>query len=379
MKRTPLTALFESWNADFLCELGVQLPLRVGGAGQEYEAARTGAILADGGDRAWIRAQGSQVQGFLQRLLTSDVKNLEPGRGQWSAMLDAKGHWVADLLLFRVPDEDDEPVILLDCPSCRVKTVLDCLETFHFGELLTWQEMDLARLLVAGPNAAKVLSDENSFFMKEQAEEAPFDDQERASSLGEAFPLMVDFRIQFLEPGNWIVERPDRGLTCFEFVGSAESIQKVARNLHEKGVEPTGLVVLDILRVENHRPRWGEDFAEANTLPGTGEWHRASFTKGCYTGQEVVAKIDTYGAAPRQLCHLSFGNFDKPLSGSELRTQDNKVVGVVTSWVWSPILDSAIGLGIVKRRALEVGENLLATSGSEEVMITATPSDKVRE
>lgn len=370
MKRTPLSDLFESWTSDFLCENGVHLPLRFAGAGTEYEAARTGAILAEGGDRGLIRTAGADIVDYLQRMLSSDVSKLQPGDGQWSAMLDPKGHWIADLLLYRLEDEDGAPVIFIDLPACRVDVVLEKLETFHFGEQTTWRAIDCARLLVAGPKAGQMVG--------ELYPDAALPASATAKCGLEAFPLPLEFGSEAVPGDLRLVERPDRGLPCLEINGGAEQVRELALKLLDGGATPTGFVVLDILRVENRRPRWGSDFAEANTLPGSGEWHRASFTKGCYTGQEVVAKIDTYGAAPRQLCHLDFDGPPKPLSGLDLHDSNKKVVGVVTSWVWSPVRDQGLGLGIIKRRAIEAEEVLHVTSDAEEVMTRYQPPVKVR-
>jgi aminomethyltransferase len=370
MKRTPLSELFESWTEDFLCENGIHLPLRFGGASAEYEAARTGAILAEGGDRGLIRTAGADIVDYLQRMLSSDVSTLQSGQGQWSAMLDPKGHWVADLLLFRLEDADDAPVIFIDSPACRVDAVIQRLETFHFGEQATWRTIDCARLMVAGPQAGKLVD--------ELFPNATLPASATAKCGLDAFPLPLEFGSEVVDGDLRLVERPDRGLPCLEINGDGTKVKELALKLLEAGATPAGFVVLDILRVENRRPRWGTDFSEANTLPGSGEWHRASFTKGCYTGQEVVAKIDTYGAAPRQLCHLDFDGPPKPLTGLDLHDSEQKVVGVVTSWVWSPVRDQGLGLGIVKRRALESEEVLRVTSDTEEVMTRIQPPVKVR-
>ncbi|MBC8407058.1 MAG: aminomethyl transferase family protein [Planctomycetes bacterium] len=370
MKRTHLTDLFESWTDDFLCENGIRLPMRFSGASTEYEAARTGVILAEGGDRGLIRTGGADIVDYLQRLLSSDLKKLQPGQGQWSAMLDQKGYWVADLVLYRLEDQNAAPVIFLDCPASRVDAVLERLETFHFGENATWRAVECARLIVAGPHAARQLAD---LFPAARL----FGPAIEKCGL-QSFPLPIEFGSEALPDDLRLVERPDRGLPCFEINGSAEIVRQYAEKLLSAGAVPAGFVVLEILRVESHRPRWGNDFSESSTLPGSGEWQRACFTKGCYTGQEVVAKIDTYGAAPRQLCHLSFKGPAKPLIGKELHDAEQNSVGVVTSWVWSPVRDQAVGLGIIKRRAVDAKQPLRVTSDAEEVMTTFEPPAKVR-
>lgn len=343
---TPLHAPFASWGAQFLHVDGLDLPLRVQGAGIEYQAARENLALADGGDRGLVQIEGGDVLDFLQRMLSSDLRRLETGHGQWSALLDGKGHWITDLLLYRIDDGADGPRILMDCPQSRVDVLLQRIEMMHFGEQLSWKPLSGARLMLLGPQAGA-----EDFAVKP------------ASEFG---------------ADAWWLHRPDRGVPCRELVAAPEAVREFASILHERGGLPTGWVVLDILRVEAGIPRWGTDFDGESILPETGEWQRASLAKGCYAGQEVVAKVDTYGQAPRQLGLLDFGAHQEPLAGAEILDLDGKAVGKVTSWVWSPLRDRAIGLGIVKRRVLQSESvELLADSGQERVRLTWSRPVKV--
>lgn len=347
--RTPLHDLFQSWGAEFLCEDGLERPLRLDGVGAEYEAARTGTALADGGDRAWLLIEGEDAVDFLQRTLSSDVSLPEEGRGQWSAMLDGKGHWIADLLLFRLPGA--EPRFGLDLPSARRDFFLQRLEMLHFGEDLRWEASEWGRLLLIGPGAEAALA-------------------------GLGLPVPAEFAA--LETADaTVLQRPDRGERCFEILAAAETAIQSARTLQDAGAVPSGLVMLDILRVEDFMPRWGDDFGSDDTLPSSNEWRRASLTKGCYAGQEVVAKINTYGEAPRQLCRLRFDGEPQPLRGAELRDPEGKVLGRVTSWVWSPREECAVGLGILRRRAARNGLELEAALGDARVRTVVEVPEKV--
>jgi glycine cleavage system T protein (aminomethyltransferase) len=353
-KNTPLHDLFQHWQADFFCHAGVHLPLRVSGAGTEYEAAQTGAILADGGDRTWICMAGSDLLDFLQRILSSDVEKLEVGSGQWSAMLDGKGHWIADLLVFRLADQAEVAQVWIDCPTSRAETVVQQFDKYHFGEQLHWQIMEVAKLLIAGPNAKELL----------------------LPSVGGLTPAEPKFSIA-VTADCALIRRPDRGLACWEWSGPKARVVEVAKQLEKAGARPAGWVVLDILRVEAWIPLWGQDFDQASTLPETGEWQRASLSKGCYAGQEVVAKIHTYGQAPRQLCQLEFETGDKPLHGSALCNSNGNQMGLVTSWIWSPRLEKPIGLGVVRRRAIAQNEPLFAHLAQEVFTTTVRAPVKV--
>ncbi|MCH2101004.1 MAG: hypothetical protein MK209_03680 [Planctomycetes bacterium] len=341
---SPLKPLFQDFGAEFIKISGRELPLRVVGAGIEYQSARESLALADGSDRGLIRIQGADMIDFLQRTLSSDVSKLEVGGGQWSSLLDGKGRWISDLLLFRLPNVDGHPVILLDYPQDRASTLLQRIEMMHFGESLYFEELALARLLTLGPGS-------------------------------QALEFGVELA-ENLDEGCFWISRPDRGTLCRELIGPIDTVRANAEQLHADGAVPTGWVVLDILRVEAAQPRWGTDFDSESILPESGEWQRASLAKGCYAGQEVVAKVDTYGEAPRQLVCLDFGKNEEPLHGATLHDTESKAVGTVTSWVWSPMRNRAIGLGIVKRRALHDGSELHVFSGKEKLMISWIRPDK---
>jgi folate-binding protein YgfZ len=346
---TPLESTFRDWGADFLEMDHIRLPLRVAGAGPEYEAARTSIMLADGGDRSWIEMRGFDLVDFLQRILSSDISKLNVGGGQWSAMLDGKGHWIADLLLFRLDAPEGEMRIGLDMPTECCSNLLEKIEMYHFAEDIEWLTPEPTRLLLLGPKAIAMAQEVTGLqFAKPE---------DFASVRSENLTLLL---------------RPDRGVDCVEILGPEENITPLANQLREQGAVPGGWVALDILRVEAGRPRWGSDFDQHVTLPASNEWHRASITKGCYAGQEVVAKINTYGEAPRQLCVLQFEGPPRPLVGAEIHDEEGHKMGRVTSWVWSPQGDCAVGLGMLRRRIAVNGAEVQAIDPHDGTAVTAT-------
>lgn len=336
---TALHDFFENLGADFHDLHGALVPLRISGVEAEYQAAQEGVAIFDGGDRGWVEVRGPDAVAYLQRLLTSDVAAAENKKGQWSGLLDGKGYWLVELLLFRFQDADGNEVIGLDMPFFQKNILLDLLEKFHFGENVTWQSRDVARLLVMGPGAKSVLPNSSA---------------------------------------DLVLQRPDRGTFCFEVLTSATEAGTLAKSLLEKEAVAGGLVALDILRVEAGIPRYGTDFDETGILPESEEWRRASLSKGCYAGQEVIAKVNTYGEAPKRLCRLQFSGGTTPLAGFKIETADGKEVGKVTSWIWSPQKDAPIGLGTLKRRALREGAGeLFAVQEATRISLTAEVTEKV--
>ncbi|PCJ55772.1 MAG: hypothetical protein COA70_01465 [Planctomycetota bacterium] len=330
---TPLEELFQKRGASFRDIDGVRLPHQVKTDVEEMNAATEGLFLTDGGDRAWVELFGADAADFLQRILTSDVKLLEPGQGQWSAMLDGKGHWISDLLLYFLPTEDSIPRYGLDMPASRRDVVVQKLEMMHFSEDLKWEIPSVGRLLLLGINK----------------------DAERP-------PMTAD-----AAPDGWILQRPDRGADCMERIVAADGAEAVAKTMLKGGAKLGGWMTLEQLRIEGFQPRWGVDFDDSTTLPNSNEWHRSSITKGCYAGQEIIAKINTYGQAPRQLCHLEFADDETNLAGAELQNAEGKKMGSVTSWAWSwdDKVVGAVGMGVLRRKAAVEGEEVFAVVEGE--------------
>ncbi|KAA3608745.1 MAG: hypothetical protein DWQ01_11620 [Planctomycetota bacterium] len=360
MSSSALLSLFRQWGADFLEREAGPVPLRFPeGAGREYQAAKEAAILAYGGDRGWLELTGADTAGFLQRILSSDLNALEPGGGQWSAMLDGKAHWISDLLLYRFV-RDGQDLWGMDMPAERLNRMEQALDMFHFGEDLSWRQQPWERLLIGGPQAESKMA-QLGLPVPEPASGEP-----RAGGT---------FGTAAMEDGL-VLRRPDRGMVCFDILAAGEKLSAWAEQLRQEKTTAAGWVALDILRVEAFRPRYGTDFNDSSTLPESNEWQRASVSKGCYAGQEVVAKIHTYGEAPRQLCRLRFDGDPVPMQGAELLDSSNKVLGKVTSWVFSPIEDAPIGLGILRRKGAQEGFSMLAVQGEHRIPVRVSLPDK---
>ncbi|MFQ5747935.1 MAG: YgfZ/GcvT domain-containing protein [Planctomycetota bacterium] len=302
-------------------------------------------------DRGWVQLAGPDAPGFLQRILTSDVLGLAPGGGQWSALLDGKGKWVADLLVYRL-EGASAPVLGLDCPAERTTAVLKALDRYHFGEDLECSGGNSSRLLVMGPGAGPVLA--------------------RCGRKTPPGPFGICPEGELL-----ILARPDRGTPVLEWVGREEDWKPIQEALEQDpAAVPAGPEELEGVRIAAFRPRFGAEFDEGSILPESGEWQRVSFTKGCYAGQEVVAKVSAFGRAPRLLCRLFFEEGAVvSFTGAVLEDRAGNRAGRVTSWTLPQGSSRAVGLGIVRRASAEEGCRLLACRGDQraEVEIRLPP------
>ena len=128
---------------------------------------------------------------------------------------------------------------------------------------------------------------------------------------------------------------------------------------------PVGHAALEIVRIESGLARWGIDYDDSN-LPQESSIEGVDFEKGCYLGQEVIARLHYRGQAPKRVCRLELeglapgGNGE--LRGTEL-VLDDRAAGVVTSWVALVAGRPAVALGMIARRAWEPGTELAIEGG----------------
>ncbi|MYF95370.1 MAG: hypothetical protein F4210_07645 [Holophagales bacterium] len=126
----------------------------------------------------------------------------------------------------------------------------------------------------------------------------------------------------------------------------------MADDLAEAGLQRAGREATEALRIEHGHPLWGVDYDDANLPQETGIEDAVDYEKGCYLGQEIVARIHYRGQPARRMCRLVFEPGHSPSAGAEIEF-DGRTAGTVTSVSPSPRDDAAIGLALLPRRAVE--------------------------
>lgn len=332
-KATPLTSFFKEKNAQFIEVHGVLVPLRFKNVGEEYQAAREKTLVCEGGHRSLIRIKGKDVFDFLQRILSSDLRELENQPSQASAMLDQKGHFIAELDLHRMSSTDNSWDLIIDTPYSSEKKLIEKLNLYKFSEDVEWEVLNWARVRVIGNDIA-------------------------------------------CEKATYKVMRTDCGQLCTEyFFKEEDGVSSLIEIFREKEVMLGGWVAQDILRVESNISLFEADFNSDFTLPAANHWHRASLDKGCYAGQEVLARINTYGEAPKQLAPIRFNGDPSPMHNAKIYNLNGKEVGLVSSWVFSPIHDQPCAFGYLRKKAIHSGEKLLAKLGDVSRECYVAPQD----
>lgn len=302
----------------------------------DERAVREGAGLVDRSERGKLALTGADAKRFLQGQVTNDVERLEPGRGCYAAFLTSKGKMLGDL---RVLDAGDE--LLLDTERVALQALFTMIHRYKLGYDVELHRRTVERglLSLVGPGARAVLGD-------------------AAASLGAAEHDHVAAELDGI-PVRLVAT--DVGV---DLLVDGERTAAVAAALQARGARPVPEAVAETVRVERGRPRYGVDLDDTTIPQEAGLNERAvSFTKGCYVGQETVARLYYKGKPNR---HLRGLRLSAPVpSGTELLLGERRV-GRLGSSVVSPS-HGPIGLALVRREA-EPGATLTAGPATAEVV-----------
>ncbi len=317
---------------------------------QHYAALTERAGVVDFSDRTQLEITGNDRAQFLHNLCTNAVRDLRPGGGCETLVLNVKGHVIGHVLLFAT-----EKSHVLETTGGQAEKLMAHFDRYILREDVQIQDRsgEWGELLLAGQQAEAVLD-----------------------ALGVAVPQerLSHGQAQVAGSEVWVRRTDLTGPVDFLLAMPRESVDGVRKALIQAGASESGNEVAEAARIERGTPYFGRDISDEN-LPQEVDRDRVaiSFTKGCYLGQETVARIDALGHVNRLLRGVRFGGSEIPAAGTEL-TSEGKGVGRVTSTAWSPKLGAPLALAYVRRGQHEPGTKLESQVGPAEVV--ALPIEK---
>ena len=323
----------------------------------EVRAVRTACGVVDwcGGTRLRVTASGARTPAdFLDGLLSNAVAGLGPDAGTYATLLTPTGKILADC---RVWPRDDG--VLVACEAAAGAVLHETLTKYGFlDELVTTDVSDACGMLgLYGPTAA------------------------------EAFEAAVGTMLPGLEPdalravtatqGELLVTRATRtGEVGFDVLGEPKALGGLWDALTAAGVRPVGMEAFHVLRVEASVPWMGAELDD-RVLPNEARLeHAVSYTKGCYVGQEAVAKLHYLGRSNRVLVGLRLGDAAPPARDTPIHAGDEEV-GRVTSAAASPTLGETVALAFCRAKFAEPGSHL-TVGGETSAQVAELPFDLAR-
>ncbi len=304
-----------------------------------HDAWTTGAALVDRSERGKLALLGPAAKAALNGVVTNEVEALTPGTGLYAAVLTPKGKMVGDL---RVVDRGDE--LLLDTERPALQAVFDVVRhgLVGFDAHLDKRTLQRGLLSLIGPESRAVCG-------------APgLPESEHASATATV-------------AGNDVVlVATDLGVDVICEAGASDAVRTA---LLAAGATAIDAAQAEVARVESGRPRYGVDLDDSVIPQEAGLNDRAvSFTKGCYIGQETVARLFYKGKPNRHLRGLRLSG--PAAAGAALHAGD-RVVGTLTSVVHSPRLGD-VGLALVRREA-EPGATVTVGDGDATAVVVELP------
>jgi folate-binding protein YgfZ len=304
-----------------------------------YDAVRSGCALADRSERGKLALTGTQAKEFLHGQVSQDIESLTPGTGAYAALLSPKGKMLGDL---RVLDTGEE--LLLDTERVALQELFNTIRRFRIGFAVELHKRTVERGLLSllGPESAAVAG----------AGDLPDSEHSHAALELAGIPVRAI--------------RTDLGI---DLLCDAPDTDSLRGALAARGAVIIDEAVAEVVRLESGRPRYGIELDESVIPQEAGLNDRAvSFTKGCYVGQETVARLFYRGKPNRRLLGLLS---EHPLTpGDELRLGEREV-GRVGSAAVSPRF-GPIALAFVRRQA-ESGAELEAGQAAVRATVVELP------
>ena len=371
----PLLALHQKAGAEFQAYDQLQIVSTFGEPEAEYAAIRRGAAVIDQPQRGVLELVGKDRLPFLNNLLTNQTwdKNtrsgLKAGEGVYAFFLGRNGRIVSDMNVIERGDRT-----LLEMDARLIEPVLVAFDRYLFGEdvKLTDRIGALHQLALHGPGSLEIVR---------QASGQQFTESPRLGST-EIHVFDIPATIWRDDPCgvpgfHLLVNAADAANLWNELISRFTQPTELGR----RALRPAGWAAFNATRIEAGRPIFGIDFDDKTLPHETSQLERAvSFTKGCYLGQEIVARMQARGQAARQIVGLRMADESLPIAGALVYDDADNQIGAITSSTVSPVLSgAAICLAILKKGFAAVGTivNVPAEGQIRKASVATLPFVKV--
>jgi folate-binding protein YgfZ len=330
---------------------GRPVVLRYGDVESEYGALRQSAVVVDRSHRTRTTFEGDRRVDTITGLVTNDVGALQPGMGQYAAALTPRGKIIADVRIFA-----RESDLLVDVPTRAGAGWTAMIRKFVNPRTTRYVDHteSMADVGLFGPRSRGIVASLTGL---------------TADALG-ALPAYGSLTGSIGDAPAFVVRASDIGVEGYDVMVASDVRPVVWQRAIELGASPLGVSAWEIARIEAGRPEWGIDIDES-TIPQEAnfdELHAISYTKGCYTGQETVARVHFRGHVNRHLRGLTYPGTTAIPRAAELLGEGDKVVGDVRSSAVSPRL-GGIALGMVRREITPGTEIRVRWEGIESTAI----------
>ena len=292
-----------------------------------------------------LRCTGEDALDLLNRLSTNSLMDLPEGSGAHTVLTSNKGRIVDVTFVLRQPDH-----LMLLTGSGNETRVAEWIDFYTIIEDAEVENITAATAAVSlmGPGAAGLLASLAG------PGAAPAESEDAAEVAVGGVPATA-------------IRRDMGAIPAFDLVTSSADGAALRKAVTEAGVCPAGRDAVELARIEQGVPAFGAELDEAYNPLETGLQHMVSYTKGCYIGQEVIARLTTYDKVQKRLVRLTWSPDVEVEAGARLML-DGRQAGVVTSAIRDPRTGNGAGLGYVRKALSDAGTRLTSDAGTQVVV-----------
>lgn len=322
---------------------GWSVPATYGDQLLEYATVRErGAGLLDLSARGRLLVSGSEAVAFLNGLITNDMKTLAENHWMPAVFPNVQGRLLASVRVIRIADAQSnkatQPTFVLETEPATRDRAFQIIQKFtlagdfHVTDLTT----DTALLSLQGKATREKL----------------------AAVLGETAAGLERenvTRCAYNQDQIIVLRATHTAAEGFDLIVKTAHAAKLWRELIATGARPVGNDALEVMRIEAGIPRYGQDIDDTTVVTETNLDDAVSYTKGCYVGQEIIARIKYRGHVAKKLRGLVFDGLGAITTGAAITSAEDKEIGRITSSTYSPYLGCRVALGYVKYDYIATG------------------------
>ena len=316
-----------------------RIPAAYSSVDEEYAAAAQGVGVLDRSHIGRLKAIGDDALDLLNRLSTNKLDELAIDAIMGAVLTTNKGRIIDLLFVLRQADY----LLILTAPETRQR-VAEWIDFYTFVEDVTVEDA----------------TEQTAMFSL------------MGDGVADALPVLADLPLYGsatldVDGVAALALRTDfAGARAYDLIAPASDAQRLWNGLTGRGATPVGYAASELLRIERGIPMQGHELTEDYNPLEANLWDFISFNKGCYIGQEVVARLNAYDKVQRHLARLSWKDGDSPAQGDALYA-DGRRIGALTS-VAPPECGRSVGLGYVRKAHAEPGVRLQTDAGVEIVV-----------
>lgn len=364
MRTTPLYHIHEQLGATFANRHhDWNVPVQFADPVSEHHAVRNSVGIADVSYRGRYRVTGEDRAKFLHRIISNDVENLSTGQGTYATLLTHRGKIIADLNVYILED-----IIGIDTAPETTESLFNELDKYIIADDVEISDLtaDTGAIAVHGPKSSDLVQ---SVLGMNALADLP----ERHNRFREAGTLF--------DNAVACVRTDTTGEIGYTLYTTAEGLEPLWERLMRKGaqfnVQPIGWNALESLRIEAGIPKYGTELTDA-VIPLEAELeHAIDFEKGCYIGQEIVARMKYRGHPNRLLRGIELDGISTTSECPEIHQgapvfSGDKEVGWITSTTFAPTLGKSIAVAYVRMAVTEAGSHVQIQTSDGQVNGTVT-------